>query len=149
MKTTKGRARPSAIFFRGGPVEKALRERGESAGLVAKRDLERYYEVLAGELLTVQFTPFEASRIVEACHPGRVSCGYQLLWAHIENWISLKGLDIQLGSYRGPLPERIRSLTAGQTMAVIDAAERFWVVSGSQTTGDTDESLRAVGLLHD
>ncbi len=135
------------VFFRlaDGPVRTALEartEHGLKEGLVARRDLERYYQVLADELSTVNLSEPEASLIVDVCNGTLFeSFSYQLLWANIsdagQEYGDKWGVDMR------KLTRKIRAFTPGQNMAVVDSISRFW----SDATRPTGDQLRAVGLV--
>lgn len=135
------------IAFRAGPLAGPLAERAfgdESVSLVAKRDLERYYEALRRELATVRLSRDEALLICDACNgtlfePHSVP----LLWAEIDEAIRAAGLAQKWGVDGEALVTNLRDLSYAQALAVVDAVERFWRLEVT----DFDPALRAVGLL--
>lgn len=131
---------------------KARRQHGEYVGLTARRDLERFYHVLAKELSVIELTEGEASLIVDACNgviwePWSVG----LLPASIADAITCEQLDKKWSVDGKQLVEKLRKLTYTQKLAVIDAAERFWVNAAegyaSVSTRPIAERLREVGLV--
>lgn len=148
MKISDG---TTMVQFRAGRLLAALEARtnGASVGSVAKRDLERYYQLLAGELAELSRDPAkaldeaEASLIIDACNGWLVEPHtYTLLWAQVADAISLDGLDRKWDVNADRLIAKLRSYTPGQTLAVIDAADRYWTLDGEHV-----ERLRAVGLV--
>lgn len=140
-------ARSAHIQFRAGLLESAMMERSREtddttlAG-IAQRDLARYYQVLADELARVRLTEGEASLIVDALNSTLLEPQtYRYLWAEVSD--SLDELTEKWGVDGPRLVEKLRGLPPGATMAVVDAAERFWRLPD----GSTPERLRAVGLV--
>lgn len=117
---------PRAQFILGElTLDIETRRRGDEAyGSVAKRDLERYYELLRRSLPA--FTEAEASVLVDACDEWRIEAhSASLLWAKVDEAIAANGLD-QQRSVDGPaLVARLRSLAPFEALAVCDAIERF------------------------
>ena len=116
-------------------------EAAPSAGNVARRDLQRYYHCIAETLKTIALTEAEASLVVDACNgilfePWSVS----LLWATVDDAIRLEGLADKWGVDGPALVERLRGLSYCQTLAVVDAVERYWQAPDG-------EALRRVGLV--
>lgn len=114
-----------------------------SLSLTAQRDLERYYALLAAELRTVSLTAAEAHLLADALNgtlwePHTM----RLLWAGVDDAIRLDGLAKKWQVDSGALVAKLRALTPGQTVAVIDAVERAW-----QADGDMRERLVTAGLL--
>lgn len=113
-----------------------------SAGLVAKRDLERYYETLRRSLPT--FGSQEALAILDTCNgtlwePHTV----RLIWANVEDAIRLEALDQKWNIDGAALVARLRSLSYAEALAVVDAAERYWCSAEE----DADAALAATGLV--
>ncbi len=133
---------PNAISFRPGPELGPLIDgRGEQAGLVAKRDLERYYHLLDHELRRINLTEGEAMLLCDACN-GLIFEPYSipLLWANVDDAIRLDGLDAKWHVDGPELVAKLRALTRGQAFAVVDAIERFW------REPNAEGQMRAVGL---
>lgn len=115
-----------------------------SLGLTAQRDLERYYALLAAELRTVSLTAAEALLIADALNgtlwePHTI----RLLWAGVDDAIRLDGLAEKWQVDGAALVAKLRALTPGQTVAVIDAVERAWQADSD----DLRERLVRVDLL--
>jgi len=50
-----------------------------------------------------------------------------MIWAEVSDGIRLNAVDKKWRVKGAALVEKIRALTAGQTIAVLDTVERFWV----------------------
>jgi hypothetical protein len=91
---------------------------GEAApSAVAKRDLQRYYALVASALRNFPVKPEEAEAICAACKDwdfGDIS-NAQLLYAQVK----------RMGNAKKGLIDRLRTATLLQSVALIDAAERF------------------------
>jgi hypothetical protein len=145
---------PDPVVFRPGPsIERELAARagapGERPGLVAKRDLGRYYALIREELrrLSPPLTQAEASLICDACNGtwmgDEYSPGPMILWAEVADACRLNELDAKWGVDGDALVARLQRMTPGQLMAIADAVERFWL----EPDLDTEEGLRRVGLM--
>lgn len=126
--------------------------RKDSAGWVARRDLGRYYDLLAAELAGFRLTEAEASLIVDANNGLRAlslaeaGCPAGWLRAHLlantSDAVALNGYDRKHGlteEQATDLLERMRRWTPGQVLAVADAVERFWASQGA--------TVASVGLV--
>lgn len=121
---------PTSIRLRPGVATelKARESPSTSRSQVVNRDLDRLYALYRRVLPEIQFSVPEAMLIVDALN-GTVfydAGSTTLLWASIEDSIRLDGLDAKWGVDGPALVKKIRSLTPAQTLAVVDAAERFW-----------------------
>ena len=143
----------TVISFRVFPetLARAVDERTEPGmpdNLVVRRDIERYYAVLADELRRMEWGEPEASLIVDALNGVLADAhSYGLLWAGISDAIELEGLDRKWGVDGAALVARLRALTPGQAIAVTDAAERFWSMVGGGDERPAAGLLKAVGLI--
>jgi hypothetical protein len=118
-----------------------------SANEVARRDLGRYYVLLERELRTVELGEAEASLITDALNGTMMDAGsWTLLWAEIDDACLLDRLHEKWDVDGGRLVAKIRAMTPGQTLALVDAVERFWQPGQVEDTG---AQLRAVGLVRD
>lgn len=108
------------------------------ANELARRDLGRYYEVLARSLATVQLSKAEASALCDA-NNGTAwdNWSISLLWANVAD---CPGLDEKWGVNVDALIAKIRSWSYPQCLAVVDAIERFWVRCEEST-------VESVGLV--
>lgn len=135
------------IQFRPGPIARELRARAEEqqqASLVARRDLERYYAVLRDELARCTLGPAEVQLLVAVCATRSFAPHtYLLLWAQVDHALR-HGPLAQQAVDGAALVEKLRQLTPGQTMALVDAIERL------RTSVDNGrplaEAMRQVGL---
>lgn len=138
------------VIFRPGEINDDLTARRGSApaGGIARRDLERYYALLRAELGTVDLSEGEASLVCDA-NNGVFweSMTAHLLWAGVSDAIRLEELDTKWGVDGPALVEKLRALTPAQTLAIIDAGERFWTAVGGGDASPTGELLRRVGLV--
>lgn len=137
----------SKIQFRAGDLAAPLAQRGEreGAGNIARRDLGRYYALLARELAAVQLTEAEASLLCDAGNGTLFEpSSIPLLWAEVDDAIRGDGLDRKWGVDGPALVAKLRALTPGQHYAVVDAIERFWQPGHVE---DLSAQLRAVGLV--
>ena len=124
------------VTFRATSIESDLTARGTNVHQTARRDLERYYGALRRSL--PKFDESGATLLVSALNgvittPETVS----LLWATVDDFAR------QYGKNAEPLVARLRALRPFELLAVVDACERFWLL----TDGETAERLRAVGLV--
>lgn len=109
---------------------------------VAKRDLERYYEMLRCELRGMIFSPDEVKLMLDV-GKGTFWQPFSIpfLWDEIED--SLLDGTAEKWNVDGPgFVKRLKSLTPTQACAVVDALERWWIMGKDFETG-----ARAVGLL--
>lgn len=137
--------RPSPIAFRDKVVEAELGARvsgSYSPSQIAARDLDRYYTLLRRSLPT--FTEAEACLIVDACSDWHVEPhSASLLWAQVDDAIRNNGLDGKWHVDGATLTARLRILTPFESLAVVDAVERFWCGDHS----DMPANVRRVGLV--
>lgn len=112
-----------------------------SPGLVAQRDLGRYYALLKRSLPT--FSLEDAMVLVNALN-GLITMPEtaHLLWAQVEDFLIDSGVD----SAPMPLVERLRKLTPFEALAVADAVERAWN-SETYRIDNMEERIRKVGLV--
>lgn len=100
---------------------------GDNRSDLIRRDLERYYEVLAAELRELALTEDEAWKVVEVLHGYAGPVG--VIWAVLEQ----AGATALAGAIK-KLP--------GAAAAVLDATERFWAGEEHGAQG-----LRETGLI--
>lgn len=114
---------------------------------VARRDLERYYTLLARALMAVreQFSEAEIELLVDATNDLMVRPEtVHLIWAEVAD--ALRDGLAEKWQVDGPaLVEKLRGFTPSEMMALADAIERFW--TGLYQMTDMQERLRAVGLV--
>lgn len=141
------------------PRAGAQHARKDSAGLIARRDLGRYYALLESELAALSLTEGEASLICDAnnglgsmalaltddASPRCAGVGGWLraaLLANVSDAVTLNAYDTKHGltaQEATGLLERMRRWTPGQVLAVADAMERFWAAQGA--------TVESVGLV--
>lgn len=144
------------VQFRAARVERQIGARldaGGSPGLVAARDLERYYAVLDAELARVALSEPEAMAVVDALNGAALDAGsYRLFWASVSDALA-EGLAGKWDIDGSALVAILRALSPAQAMAVIDAVERWWVIAdaaddaGGEDPAERGMRLRAVGLV--
>lgn len=137
---------PRVQFRSGDELDRELAARadkGRSIHAVAKRDLERYYELLGHSIPT--FTVNEAMLIVDALNGVLLRAeSISILWANVADGIRHDGLAEKWEVDGATLVERLRNLTYFEAMAIGDAVERSW--SGDYHATDMRERVVAVGL---
>jgi hypothetical protein len=136
------------VQFRLGVLGRYLQARqdsGQSVSDVAQRDLKRYYALLALGLSSVHLNQGEAGLIVDALNGTLVELSTaQLLWAEIQDSLE-DGLAEKWGVDGPTLVEKLRDYSLAQTLAIVDAVERFW--GASHHIESTEARLVAVGLV--
>lgn len=109
------------------PLIDQIEERGEARSTIISRDLERLYTLYRRALRRVNLTIDEACLVVDALNSSLyIADSAHLLWAGVEDTIQHENLAEKWGVDGKALVEKLRSLNEIQSMAVIDAAERFW-----------------------
>jgi hypothetical protein len=136
-------------FYDSGSLQSAIisrtsEERPVSISMVAKRDLERYYEVLRKSL--PKFSVGEASLLVDALN----GCQFEpysisMLWANVSDAVK-EGYGKKWEVDGSAFVERLRAFSYAECMATVDAVERFW--SGPyRQEGPLEPRLRDMGLV--
>lgn len=110
-----------------------VRSRDDAGNLsgVAIRDLARLYSMYRLALEDTGLTVAEALVICEALTDREMQPDSAAdLWAVVEEACAKDGLhtDWELEDY-GPLVKKLKSLSSLHCMAIVDAAERFWLSS--------------------
>lgn len=135
------------VQFRGGDLLPRLEARADDRaglGLIARRDLERYYSLVDDALahLRTVLSRDESCAVMDACNglyqDDAITPRY--LWAEVAD---TEGLGAKWGVSEEMLVHKIRGLTPTEAMALADAIGRFW----REPERDADEMLREVGLL--
>lgn len=138
---------PPVAFRPNSRLQTHIAERQEldrSTGLIAARDLERYYELLRRSLPI--FTEAEAFLIVDACNGWFIEPhSAPLLWAKVDECIRRNGVNGEQNPNGPALVARLRTLTPFEQLAIADAVERFWNGDHSNRAA----GLRRVGLVKD
>ncbi|MEQ7008401.1 hypothetical protein ABN028_19705 [Actinopolymorpha sp. B17G11] len=145
---------PERIQFRtGDPLAAKLAERTPADAkpdLIARRDLERFYGLLAAELRTLKLTDAEAYVIVDALNGTYLDDLTTALYVHSEiaEAVRIDDLDKKHGvPDRDTFLKRIAAWTPAQRFAVADAVQRWWI--GGEWGGTDLDNFRRVGLVRD
>ena len=111
----------------------------------ARRDLERYYDMLPRSL--PKFSMGEAMLLADVLN-GTIHMPYSasLLWAEVSDALQ-DGYDAKWGVDGSALVERLRKLTPFECMAIADAIERAWNDSQGNRIDNMEERIKAVGLV--
>lgn len=137
-----------SVQFRSQEVEAELSKRAEeqSLGLVAKRDLGRYYDLLRRERATLTLSAAEAMLICDVCN-GTIFNEHSVafLWAEVADGIRLNGADEKWQVDGAPLVAKLRVLTPGQAYALADGVEQFW--TDDYRPMEPYDALRQLGLI--
>lgn len=146
MPTKKKTTGTPFAQFRSGDLQADLEARqtgDEGLGLVAKRDLERYYSLLQRELRTAREALTE-NEMLALCNLANGTLwdatSAPLLWAEtadahpatLEKW----NVDQEA------LVAKLRTLSPITLVAIVDAIEQWWLLEA----GDNHENLKRVGL---
>lgn len=122
--------------------------RQPSLGLVAKRELRRYYALLERSLLELKgrFTVAELALILDVTngtlwHPAIMG----LLWLQVHDGIELDGLDVKWDVDADTLRAKLMALTLPQAAALVDACERYWCRPEPRHL--TRETFEGLGLV--
>lgn len=105
-----------------------IKKRGENniSGTI-NRDLDRLYYLYQRALSEISLSIPEACLIVDALNGVIMdTITAPLLWAQIEEAVRTDGLDKKWEIDGEKLITKLKSLNITQSLAVIDAAERFW-----------------------
>ena len=136
------------VSFRPGGLSDDLSARHdpEAQSVGAKRDLGRYYRLLEAELRALDLSDAEASFLCKVVDPNGFdsSAGsFKFLWAHVDDVVRR---DPPSGGHVDPaaLVDKLRSLSPGASLAVIDAVERYW---RSPTKNPGKPALEFAGYL--
>ena len=151
------RATMAPITFRDAALEPVIEARmrndgsRESLGLVAKRDLRRYYDLLAAALTELDLSPAKACLICDALVDVQIGDDRWLrLWAEVSDGVRAGDLGAKWGlsdSAVERLVERLRLLPPSGRAAICDAVERFWIIMRHKPKTPLNDALEQVGLL--
>ncbi len=127
--------------FRLGPLEAAVRARGDHPNTVVRRDLERAYALLERELATMSFSEAEWLLLLDVTNGTLFEpASIPLLWAEVADALDhAPSLAAKWGVDGAGLVARLRALSPLRAWAVVDALERCW----QQTTAAAESDLRA------
>jgi len=137
----KKQNKPRAVSFWMQPeLGKEIEERGDNRTLVIHRDLERLYTLYRYALQDISLSLQEAWFIVDILNGTPMDAETaNMLWAEAEDACFLNHLDQKWGIDGKALVEKLKKLSRTQSLALIDAAERFWQAN---TGSMSDEELR-------
>ena len=108
---------------------------------VISRDLERLYTLYARSLKQVDLALAEASLIVDSLNSSLYDANSaRMLWGGIEDSVMLEGLAEKWDVDGPALVEKLRGLNEIQSLAIIDASERFW--EGKERNGDFEAAVK-------
>lgn len=153
MPTPDPERRMLAVYMRRNPtLTAALNTRGAPAGIIMKRDVERYYTTLDAELRWLReqrildLDADETAALCDALKPPRMNGWRDLrpdraLVSAVRAGISVHGLHHKHQISGEHLVDVLNKLSPLQALAVIDAAERVW------QHPDDAGILKTVGLL--
>lgn len=132
------------VNFRATPAMLA-RPSKESVSVMLKRDVERYYEALERTLKSLTFTVGEVSLMADAANgtlwePHTVP----MLWAQIADSLE-DGLAGKWEVDGEALVARLRKLSYMESLAIVDALERWWAQPDDQREA-TVAGFQAVGF---
>jgi len=145
------------VTLRLGELEPHVAARLGSAapGAIVKRDLGRYYALLNDGLRRVRFSLPEAEAVVLALN-GFDHASIRYLWAEVERQYLANDDDPERPPYyqlpddldAAALVDKLRGLTLQQTVAVLDAVERYWANWPEDEFPDAEtERLIEAGLV--
>jgi len=117
----------------------------ETLSDIARRDLERYYDMLIRVLPT--FSEDEALLLCQVLNGATIhQYNAQLLWSEVN--IAIEEGDAKQWNVNGPcLVKRLRGLTPFECMAIEDAVERYWKSVSRRDARLPRVRLYAVGLV--
>lgn len=117
-------------------LEKEIAARGEFSDVV-RRDLDRLYTLYRRALARVELTENEAWLVADAMNGTLMDATTApFLWASVEDTIQLNKLDKKWNVDGAKLVEKLRRLSDIEALAIVDAAERFWVGNMRGEDGD-------------
>lgn len=129
-------------------TEKDLSARGENRSYVIARDLDRLYSLYRRAIREVPLTEREACLLVDALNGVLIDAATApfSLQANIEDSIIIDRLAEKWDVDGPALIEKLRGLNAIQSMALVDGAERFWVIADEV---DVEEGVRKIFNISD
>lgn len=143
------------VSFRGGDLLPEFAARGQTPGPVARRDLARYYDLLAEALQRVELTAAEARLLADVAAPlldhaeqtGKAALpAHRWLWAELDNAMREQDERSRTSVADPSFVARIRALDSAASRALVDALERYRAaLAGGEA--DSEDLLRRVGLI--
>jgi hypothetical protein len=112
-----------------GKIEARVSNWLESSHAVARRELERYYEVLQRELASISLTESEANLLCDVCNGTSFEpiAFVGALYIQVEDGDELEGVGEKWGVDAKAFAEKLKALSFTQCLALVDAVERFWI----------------------
>lgn len=156
-KPTTQRGNPRVVFRAPEEIMAEIEERQDALtaalggggdtplGSTARRDLERYYQVVRDELRQLPLERGEVLLILDAMNGAIVDLTAMYrsaLVLGVQDHIRLNAADQKWGVDGGALMAKLSTMSPGMLMALCDLAERFW----SRPDEDTDELMREFGV---
>jgi len=132
-------------------LKKALLQRGVDVSVVGLRDLKRYYALLKQSLSELSFSINEAGLICDALKDYKLEDNLdrvETILPQIHAAIQRNHLDQKWTVNSEILANKLKALSPCQTLALVDAAEQFWIRRQSSPNETIQEILLEVGLLH-
>jgi hypothetical protein len=115
-----------------------------SGPVITRRDLRRYYSLLADALKTVSLTYGEAMLIVNACRFGARSG----LVLELVQRVRDEQLDLVHQVDSDQLIAKLEGYSELQLVAIEDAVERYWIgVERPKEAWQSDPTVESVGLV--
>jgi hypothetical protein len=155
-KVVRPGTRDAPVGLRLGDLQWQVQARrgGEAApGAIVKRDLGRYYTLLADTKRTLSFTLSEAEALVVALR-GFEAAAVRYIWAEIDKQYRLHAEHAEERSHYlptgfDPMPflDTLRRLSVIQNMAILDAVECYWLLVGQKYPDDYPLAVRDSDLL--
>jgi hypothetical protein len=121
-----------------------IRKRAADPATYCERCLERYFWLVDYERGRLRLSQDEATLVCEALRDAEHA--FPGLWSvakRVADNIRERERDAKEKIDGFDLVNKIRGMTPGQIIALADAVDRFWQLSG----GDVQERLKRVGLL--
>lgn len=115
------------VSFRPGPLAARLDARGANRNETARRDLDRYYDLIERTVASVQLSSAEWSLLRDALNGTIIESWWSghTLAAEIEDACD-DGLAEKWHVDSAALVERLIALSPAQVLAVCDAVEQWW-----------------------
>ena len=124
-------------------VDARVGEAGARSAVVA-RDLDRLYALYRRELASTPLSVEEACLLADVLNGTEMNQPLAVwsLWLEVSDGCTLDHLDEKWGVDGPAFVERLKAMSGGQLLALVDAAERFW--AGPYSKGDVREMVKQV-----
>jgi hypothetical protein len=143
----------SKVDFRDLELKSQISSRypNKSEGLMTKRDLKRYYQLLSIVLKGLNFNLVEASWIVESFEGKAINIQESSDLLPVQNEIVaaifFARVKTEPNLNKDSFLEKVKNWEYPQLLAISDAVERYWSLYSNQEDPDTPKILREVGLV--